>query len=123
MTEYYSRVSHFVDWIESEIDNYKHIPFTRKPADESSPLNKYAGQYENDRRILIVDGLIKYKRGNGPYLTLKEKEGALFEFVLPDGVVADNQLPNLKFIYNQDGEVSGFELIHSDRTELVKRKN
>ncbi len=118
--EYYTRISEFSNWIEQTISNYKPVVKT-ETVDEVSELDIFAGTYEGNRVIRISKNTVRYKRGNGPFLTLRLKGEYLFEFVLPPDVVSANPLPDLKFIFDANGVVTGFTLIHEDRTEEVRK--
>ncbi len=120
VTEYYARVSAYKNWIEETISTYK--PTAKAPqANQPSPLGIYAGTYEGDRTIRIHQNTIKYRRGGGPYLTLRPKGENLYEFQLPKNVVSENPLPEARFTFDANGKVTGLILVHENRTDNFKK--
>jgi hypothetical protein len=120
VTEYYTRVSEFKNWIEQSMIEYKPVEII--PTNEiSSDLARFIGTYEGDRVIKSFQNTLHYSRENGPFIKLVLKEDNLYKFELPRGVVSANPLPFLKFNFDDNDEVIGISVIHEDRNEDFKK--
>lgn len=74
-----------------------------------------AGTYEGERNITLDDkGELNYQRATTPVLKLKKVEGGLYEIVIPPGMRAPNEIPKIRFIENDQKEITAIEMVYKD---------
>ena len=83
--------------------------------ENSQGLSAMVGTYEGGRIITLdKDGELNYQRSTTPLLKLKKVDGGLYEIVIPPGVRSPNEIPKIKFVLNDQKEVTAIEMVYKD---------
>lgn len=85
-------------------------------------LKKYIGQY-GIRTISLEFGKLRYLREGGMKLDLEAVDAVTFRLKLPEGVMARNPLPDVRFDQNKEGKITGFTMLHPNGKEEFIEKN
>lgn len=75
----------------------------------------YVGAYEQ-RKIFTQDGKLYLQRDGGPALELAPIEKDLFDMVLPSGARSNTPLPDVRFVRNENGEITHFDFLRENGT-------
>jgi hypothetical protein len=82
------------------------------------------GRYGGVRSITLENGIYHIQRDGSIKLTLVEAGDNLYEVQLPAGMRAKNELPKIRFEWDDTGRVIGLTLIYPDgREEFVNKDN
>ncbi len=85
----------------------------------AQPSASYGGTYEGDRKVFKDDsGVWSYQRAGAPIaLQMSELEKDYYKMVVPGHVRAPMEIPNIRFLRNDDGEVTSIEMVYKERTD------
>lgn len=88
---------------------------------DAEALKEYVGQY-GSRTVSLDFGKLRYFREGGMKLELEAVEKDTFRLKLPEGVMARNPLPSIRFDRDKEGKIVGFTMLHPNGKEEFVEK-
>jgi hypothetical protein len=85
--------------------------------------NEFTGGYGGVRTVTFENDELYLQREGGMKLRLQSIDDNLYKMVLPDGLVAQNVLPEVRFDRNKKNEIYRITFIHEDGKEEYALKD